>query len=575
MPESPPRWAGSFVSVPADLVVSSTATMSPRPKKKPAPDPLDDLRKVPASRGAPPGGTDAAAASDLEMRTRYDALLGVAVSLTSTLDLEGILNHIVDGIIRVTGCERGFLILRESDGTFSTFTGRYADQRVWDEGDARTISRTIVNRVVETHAPFISSDIGTMDDLKSADSIQAGRISAAVCLPLLHRDSLTGVIYADSSHLIDHPLDSDDPVLRFFSAQAALAVENGRRHGEVTSGRDRLEQQNLSLRRQLAREFSMSGMVSRNKAMLEIFEMVGKIAPHDIPVLIQGESGTGKELLAQAIHDKSRRAERLMLPVNCVGMPAGLVESILFGHRKGAFTGADFEKPGVFELVDGGTLFLDEIGDMPIETQPKLLRVLESRQVSRLGEDGRLREVNVRVVSATNVDLALAVREKRFRDDLFHRLGGAHIMLPPLRDRREDIIPLAEHFLGRYAEERGVPRSELSRDARALLLASPWTGNVRQLKRAIEYGIAFQDDSSVVHAAPIERYLRSHEANPLPAERFTGTLKAQAEQFEERVVRQALAENGNNVSKAASALGISRQQLHAKIRKYDINTRDD
>ncbi|HEX5131221.1 MAG TPA: sigma 54-interacting transcriptional regulator [Candidatus Krumholzibacteria bacterium] len=542
--------------------------------KKPSPDPLEQLgrRRPPAEAAAPVAGSDPASPGT---RHPFEDLLDVAVSLTSTLNLTDILNNIVDGIIRVTGCERGFLMLRGADGSLAAFTGRYRDHREWDEGMARAISRTIVQRVQESREPFVSSDLGQMDDLKGTESIQTHRIQAAVCLPLLYKDALTGVIYADSTFMIPRSLDSDRAVLLAFSAQAALAIENARRHGDLRDRRDRLEQQNLALRRQLTQEFAMNGMVSRNKTMLEVFALVEKFAPSDMSVLIQGESGTGKEVLAQALHEKSRRADKPFLAVNCAGMPDGLVSGILFGHRRGAFTGADTDRPGIFELVDGGTLFLDEIGDMPLETQPKLLRVLEKREVSRLGEEGVVRRVDFRIIAATNVDLFRAVGERKFREDLFYRLATVRFDLPPLRDRREDIIPLAEYFLKTAAEKMKIPTPELSRDARSLLMSKPWPGNVRELKNATEVGIAFRDERHVIHADGIDHYFKNHQPGPAPSGRGGGTLKEQAEQFEARVIRDTLAASGNNVSRAAAVLGISRQQLHTKIRRYGIDTHSE
>ncbi len=506
---------------------------------------------------------------------RYTDILDVAVSLASTLDLRAILNNIVDGIIRVTGCERGFLMLRETDGAFSMFTGRYKDRREWDERGAREISRTVTHRVAETHEPFVAVDVAQVDELRQTDSIQTGKIRAVVGLPLLYQESLIGVIYADSQFPIPTFLESDRSVLQAFGAQAALAIENARRHGELLDHGARLEEQNLSLRQQLSREFAMSGLISKSKRMLEVFETVHKIAPHDLSVLLRGESGTGKEGLARAIHDKSHRADRPFHAINSGGIPRELVESILFGHVKGAFTGADVDKRGLFEIADGGTLFLDEIGDMPLDTQPKLLRALQQKEITRVGEEGRVRKADVRIITATHLDLPQAVKEGKFRADLFFRLNVVPIYVPPLRERPEDIIPLAEYFLSSYAAEKGVPAAELSKDARGLLLSHPWTGNVRELKSAMELGIAFQDERHMIHAADIERYLHNNSAGAMHSTSPNGDLRTMMDDFEQQVIRRVLAEKDQNVTKAAEVLGISRQQLHTKIKKYKIATRPE
>lgn len=515
------------------------------------------------------------ATPDPDVQRRFDALRDVANSLRSAGDLREILDRIVDGILRVASCERGFVILKETDGSFATYTGRRRDQGEWDERDARQISGTIVDRVKASKEPFVASDLQGMDDLRARDSIHQGRIQSAVCLPLLSDgdDPLIGVIYADSSFVNAEVQESDRSVLQLFSVQAAIAIENARRHGELKDRSDRLAEQNLSLARQLSREFAMGGMVSRSKVMLEIFETVEKVAPSDINVLLQGASGTGKELLARAIHDKSARKGGPFEAVNCAGIPLTLAQSILFGHRKGSYTSADYDKPGVFEVADGGTLFLDEIGDLPLEIQPSLLRVLQEHEVTRLGEDGRVRSFDVRIISATNLDLARAVDDGVFRKDLYYRLNELCIDLPPLRDRREDILPLAEYFLDGYAEEKKQPRAQLSPDARTLLLGHAWPGNVRELKSAVEGGIVFQDSNRVIHAKALERFLQSRDRATTPAGRVEGSLRTQIDRVEEQLIRQTLAENDYNVSSTAKLLDISRQQLYSKFRKYGITPR--
>ena len=541
--------------------------MASRPKKTGAVrDPLAELRALktrPAVQPSAPGPPRAADES-----RRYRDILEVAVSLTSTFDLKAILDAIVDGIIRVTRCERGFVILREDDGTFSMFTGRTGEGTPWDERSAREISHTVVERVVDMHDPFIATDIDKMDDLRRQESILEQKIRSAVCLPLTYQDELIGVIYADSTFPIASFGDLDRSVLRAFGAHAALGIANARHHGEILQRSDLLAEHNRELREQLSQHVKMSGMISRNKRMLEVFSVVGKIAPTDISsVLIRGESGTGKELLARAIHDLSPRRHGPFEAINCSAIPHALFESILFGHCKGAFTGADFDKAGHFEIANGGTLFLDEIGDMPLEMQPKLLRALQQREVTRVGEAGRVRKVDVHVVAATNRDLPRAVEEGAFRADLYYRLKVAQLHVPPLRERREDILPLAEYFLQRLAEKRNQPPAQLSREARAFLLGNPWTGNVRELENAMEWALAFQDENGVIQTGALEQYFQSGAPAAAVPEDEAGSLHDRLDRVEARLIREALARNDFNVSATAKELGISRQQLHIKIKK--------
>ena len=533
--------------------------------KPPGPrDPLDELRE---SRRRHPQPSPAAAGGPADAQAEARSVLAdVAVSFASALDLTDILNKVVDGILRVTGCERGCVMLRGGDGEFTTYTGRYADQREWDETDARAISHSVTNRVAETRELFASSDLRQLDDFRSNKSIQAGGIVAAVCLPLLYKDALIGVIYADSKHMIPRSLDESHQVLLAIGGQASFAIESARSRGKLKARAERAGRQ--------PSEYRMGRMVSRDPAMEVVFAAVEKIARTGITVLIQGESGTGKDLLAQAIHLNSPRAGKPFIPVNAGGMLDELVSSILFGHKKGAFTGAFEDRPGLFDRAEGGTLFLDEIGEMPLLTQPKLLRVLENREMSRVGEEGVVRRVDVRIIAATNRDLAAAVASGGFREDLFNRLRGAPIYLPPLRDRPEDIIPLAKHFIARYAEEHNMATPELARDARARLLANPWVGNARALKNVIELSIAFRDEHNVIHADAIDRYFLGLVPSGKPAVEAWG-LREEMERHEAEFVRRALGDHDGNVSKTAAALGISRQQLHAKINKYKIIADDE
>jgi transcriptional regulator with GAF, ATPase, and Fis domain len=516
---------------------------------------------------APPPSTEGESA-------RYRDLSEIAVSLTSTFDLKAILDAIVDGIIRVTNCERGFVMLHEKDGTFAMFTGR-SQGTPWEESSAREISHTVLRRVVETYQPYIAGDVAQIDDLREQRSIIAEKIRSVVVLPLIDREQLIGVIYADSSFVIPVFNEGDRAMLRAFSAQAAVAINRARQHGEILDRGDQLEEQNRQLRAQLGQHVTMSNMVIRNKLMLDLFSKVDKIARGNMSsVLIHGESGTGKELLSRAIHTRGPRHNGPFVGFNAAALTPTLIESSLFGHRKGAFTGADFDKPGYFEVANGGTLFLDEIGDMPLELQTRLLRALQEKEIERMGEEGRPRKVDVNVVAATNKDLLRAVQEGKFRGDLYYRLNAAELFVPPLRERREDILPLAEYFLKKFAAERGQPLPNLSRDARAFLAGHAWPGNVRELENMMEWALAFQDENGLVSADALKSKATSQSSQPPPVTDADGSLRQLMERYEERIVRDALARNDNNVSATAKSLGLSRQMLHEKIKKYGIVTRE-
>lgn len=501
-----------------------------------------------------------------------ESLLDVSASITSTLNLTELLEKIVDSVLELAGCHRGFLMLKNDDGTLSLEIARIKGQNQWKE-DELAISKTVVREVAETQEPVFSSNILELKDVKVSESIHMLNINSVICLPLEFEGTLVGVLYADSKFVSDKFLDSDIKVMKAFAAQAAIAINNARQHGELKLQRQKLEEQNISLRHKLGDEFASYGMITNDKKMEEIFEAVNKIAPSDIYVLILGESGTGKELLARAIHEKSRRNQARFEPVNCAAIPAGLVESTFFGHKRGAFTGAIEDRPGVFELAHDGTLFLDEIGDMPLEIQAKILRAVQDGEVCRIGEPDKPRKVDVRIITATNVDLQKAVKEGRFRDDLYFRLKVAQLELPPLRERRGDIIPLAEYFLRKHADEKEEPLPKLHKDAKEYLLRKQWEGNVRVLKSAIEFAIVFQDENHWIRASALGKFF-SREEEPI-VDTTGNSLKETLQHYETQVIRRALEECSWNITSAAKALEISRQQLHNKIKKFNISARSE
>jgi Nif-specific regulatory protein len=500
------------------------------------------------------------------------SLLDISASITSTLDLTDLLENIIDSILKLTGCQRGFLMLLTDDGDLSTEIARVTGRNQWKEEELE-ISKTVVREVAATGTPVFRSNVFDMDGVEVSESIHMLKINSVICLPLEFEGKPVGVIYADSKSVSEAFLDSDLKVMNAFAGQAAIAINNARRHGELTIQRERLEEQNVSLRHKLGEEFATLGMVSRDPKMEDLFESINRIAPSDINVIIRGESGTGKELLARAIHEKSGRKEGRFEAVNCTAIPAGLAESIFFGHKRGAFTGAIENRAGVFELAHRGTLFLDEIGDMPLEIQPKILRVIQEGEVKRVGEPDITRKVDVRILTATHVDLARAVKEGKFREDLFYRLRVAQLELPPLRDRRGDILPLAEYFLKKYADEKSQPLPTLHKDAREFLLRNRWDGNIRTLKSAIDYAIVFQDENHWIRAGALEKFF-SQEGEPIMAE-STGSLKQQLQQFESQIIRQTLDKHSWNVTMTAKALAISRQQLHNKIKKFKLTGRSE
>jgi DNA-binding NtrC family response regulator len=347
--------------------------------------------------------------------------------------------------------------------------------------------------------------------------------------------------------------------------------------------RRRKEEERRSLRRAMSRLVDRGEIVGRSDIMQEVFRLVEQVAPARSTVLITGESGTGKELIAKAIHEASPRATRPFVTVNSSNIPTELLESELFGHTRGAFTGAVAAKKGLFEVADGGSIFLDEIGDIPAETQVRLLRVIQEREFTPLG-DTNPRRVDVRIVAATNIDLKEAVRQGTFREDLYYRLSVVPIELPPLRDRREDVLPLAQHFIAKYNEENGRRVSEqIAPEVLALLENYSWPGNVRELENAIERAVVIAPGDEVT-----QQCLRPEIADPQSARaavRDGAGASASIEigrgvnfydevrRFEIDLIRRALDQTGGHQSRAARLLGMNPTTLNSKIKTYNINLR--
>jgi DNA-binding NtrC family response regulator len=353
----------------------------------------------------------------------------------------------------------------------------------------------------------------------------------------------------------------------------------------VASGikRRRKEEERRTLRRAMSRAVDRGEIVGRSDVMQEVFRLVDQVAPARSTVLITGESGTGKELIAKAIHEASTRAGKQFVTVNSSNIPSELLESELFGHTRGAFTGAVAVKKGLFEVADGGSIFLDEIGDIPPETQVRLLRVIQEREFTPLG-DTTPRRVDVRIIAATNIELKEAVKQGAFREDLYYRLAVVPIELPPLRDRREDILSLSQHFIRKYNEENGRQVSEqLAPDVLALLEAYSWPGNVRELENTIERAVVIAPGNEVTREClraeisdPQSVAASPHQGSSMTAVQDIGrgvNFYDEVRRFEIDLIRRALEQTGGHQSRAARLLGMNATTLNSKIKTYNINLR--
>jgi two-component system response regulator AtoC len=334
--------------------------------------------------------------------------------------------------------------------------------------------------------------------------------------------------------------------------------------------RERLRRENELLRKEVQKEYSFKNIVSKNEKMLNIFEVIKKVAPYKSTILITGESGTGKELIAKALHYSSDRSQRPFIPVNCGAIPENLLESELFGHVKGAFTDAIRTKKGLFEEADGGTLFLDEIGELPSQLQVKLLRVLQDGEIRRVG-DSKSIQIDVRIIAATAKDLTKEVNENRFREDLFYRLNVIPIHIPPLRERKEDIPLLVPHFINKYSESMNKNVVGITSKALDVLMNYKWYGNVRELENTIERAIVLTDRENIeFENLPIEIQNFQDQIQLTPLAEEENSIKKASKFLEMNLIKKALKKTKGNHTHAARLLEISHRALLYKIKEYGI-----
>jgi two-component system response regulator AtoC len=369
------------------------------------------------------------------------------------------------------------------------------------------------------------------------------------------RDTALNVMRRGAYDYIAKPFTLDDVLLTLRKAEE----------------REKLRRENLALREHVLQQYSFENIVAKSPKMLEIFAVIRKIAEYKTTVLITGESGTGKELIAREIHFNSPRRDNPFVAINCGAIPANLLESELFGHIKGSFTDAVRDKKGLFEMAHTGTLFLDEIGELPLALQVKLLRALQEEEIRRVG-GSQPTKVDVRIVAATVKDLAKEVREGRFRDDLYYRLNVLAIHLPPLRERKEDIPLLIDHFLSKYSAKHGVPKPNITKTAVQLLIDHDWPGNVRELENVIERAIILSEGNITPEALPPQ--ILEPKPPRRPEDELTGdnplSLKHRVRRLEEMLIRRALELSDSNRTRAAKLLDISHRTLLYKMQEYGI-----
>ncbi len=489
---------------------------------------------------------------------RYGAELGASTDLDAVLKVAARL--IFELFPRATHLA---VALKERAGRFPVI---YASRRGQADRVEIPVSRTILREVLKEKAGLLITNAAA--EFSSARSVLQAGLASTLAVPLWTGADIRGILQVDNRDAPGLFKAEDLEVLTVAAGHISFAAENARLLARLKLAEKRLERENRYLKSKVKEEYT--GIIGESAAMRAVFQAIERVRDTRVPVLIQGETGTGKELVARALHYTSHRKDKLFVPQNCSALPENLLESELFGHVRGAFTGADRDKKGLFELADGGSLLLDEIGEMPLLLQAKLLRVLQEGMIWPVGAS-QPKRVDVRILSATHRDLEVMLKEGSFREDLYYRLYVYPIRLPPLRERREDIALLAKHLCRQYARDFGRSITGFSPEALELLMSYSWPGNVRELQNELQRVLIQRSEGDLILAEDLSERILGHTGVINDPQVPRGTLKTMMAAVERILLSRALREQEGNKTRTAKALGITREGLHKKLSRLGMN----
>jgi Nif-specific regulatory protein len=523
--------------------------------------------------------TEQTVASQEQLSDETRLLPRVIELLNSLLEFPTLLQRSLTMAAEAIGANRGFILLTGESDLDLRSVAQFGGVDDAARSSALEVSRTIVRRVTESGQPFLTDDAGSDPRLGSTQSLLDMAVRSLICVPLRTRERVIGTIYLESRSDGAQFSVADLDLVESFAGLIAVAIANGRLHDELKRSRERIVGQNLNLRREVSKRYAKPNVIGQSPELASVLSDVERVAVARASVLITGESGTGKELIAKMIHYASPRSDQICVSLNCAAFPDDLIESELFGIEDRAATNVK-GRIGIFEQAHGGSLFLDEIGDMPISVQVKLLRVLQEREFVPIG-GSKVKPVDFRLITATNQDLRELIAAGRFRDDLYFRIHHLAIHIPPLRERKIDILILAEHFLQRFCDENSRAVPQMSPAFKAVLLRSRWDGNVRELQNYVER-IAVMSPEAVLEPIFLPRDLELTERTtntqvPIEGPRVQGEVSTggshrnAVEEFERIRILYALNECQGNQRQAAASLGLKESTLRYSMRKLGIS----
>lgn len=425
------------------------------------------------------------------------------------------------------------------------------------------VGEGIIGKVIETGVPVVIPKVTEDENFLNKTQSQLDDDTSFICVPISEENEIVGTLSIHRSYNKHISFSEDSRILSIVGSMVAQAV---RTKQEIEEEINKLQDENTQLHFQLKERIKPSGLIGNSGKLQSVLELIEMVAPTNATVLIRGESGVGKEMIADAIHFNSTRKNKPFIKVNCAALPESLIESELFGHEKGAFTGANFLRKGRFEAAEGGTIFLDEIGDLPASTQVKMLRILQERSFERLGSAKPVK-IDVRIVCATNRNLEDLIEKGDFREDLFYRINVFPVFVPPLRERINDIPGLADHFITKFNKNNVKKIKRISSSAIDMLMVYHWPGNIRELENCIERACILSTDA-VIRAHNLPPTLQTSVSSKTKS---SGTLEAILDRVEKQIIIETLLSSKGNILKAADMLGITERIMGLRIKKYEID----